>query len=123
MLTVEKSHATTKVAPHVHIDLKNEVAGLRQSEAQAGRSSKALFKADDLRVVLVSAKAGTRIHEHRADGSVSILAVVGALRLRLGDDSVELGPGQLLALDAGLAHDVEAVTDCAFLVTIAWPKT
>jgi hypothetical protein len=33
----------------------------------------------------------------------------------------DLPAGSLLALDRGLPHDVEALEDSAFLLTIAWP--
>ena len=122
MITAHKTHAAAQVAPHLLFDLKAEVAALYRANTQAGRNSHTLMKAPDLRVVLVTAKKGTVLDEHRADGSVTILAVAGAIRLKLEDTNVELKPGELLALDRGLRHDVEALTDCAFLVTIGWPK-
>jgi hypothetical protein len=33
-----------------------------------------------------------------------------------------LRPGQLLALEARVRHEVEAVEESAFLLTIAWPR-
>jgi hypothetical protein len=33
----------------------------------------------------------------------------------------DLPTGRLLALDHGLPHDVEALEESAFLLTIAWP--
>ncbi len=122
MLTAHKTHAAAQVAPHFNFDLKAEVANLCRSGMHAGRNSRTLIKAPDLRVVLVTAKKGTVMNEHRADGSVTILAVTGAIRLKLEDTNVELRPGELLGLDRALRHDVEALSDCAFLVTIGWPK-
>ncbi len=122
MLTAHKSHAEAQLAPHLFFDLKAEVAALCRAGMQAGRTSRTLMKAPDLRVVLVTAKKGTLLNEHRADGSVTILAVAGAIRLKLEETTVELKPGQLLALDRALRHDVEALSDCAFLVTIGWPR-
>ncbi len=122
MLTAHKSHAQAQIAPHLFFDLKAEVARLCKTDRQAGRNSRTLIKAPDLRVVLVTAKKGTLLNEHQADGSVTILAVAGTIRLKLEETTVELQPGQLLALDRALRHDVEALTDCAFLVTIGWPK-
>ena len=122
MLTAHKSHAEAQIAPHLNFDLKAEVAKLYRTGMQAGRNSRTLMKAPDLRVVLVTAKKGTVLNEHRADGSVTILAVAGHIRLKLDDTNVELKPGELLALDRGLQHDVEALSDCAFLVTIGWPR-
>ncbi len=122
MLTAHKSHAEAQVAPHLFFDLKAEVATLCKTGRHAGRNSRTLMKAPDLRVVLVTAEKGTVLDEHRADGSVTILAVAGAIRLKLEDTTVELKPGELLGLDRALRHDVDALTDCAFLVTISWPK-
>ena len=34
------------------------------------------------------------------------------------DERVELATGQLLALEPGIPHDVEAIEDSAFLLTI-----
>ena len=122
MLTAHKTHAAAQTAPHLNFDLKAEVANLCRSGMHAGRNSRTLIKAPDLRVLLVTARKGTVMNEHRADGSLTILAVAGAVRLKLEDTNVELKPGELLGLDRGLRHDVEALSDCVFLVTIGWPK-
>ena len=59
MLTAHKTHAAAQVAPHLLFDLKAEVAALCRTHTQAGRNSRTLMKAPDLRVVLVTAKKGT----------------------------------------------------------------
>jgi hypothetical protein len=33
-----------------------------------------------------------------------------------------LGPGHLLAIEPGVAHDVEALEESAFLITLGWPR-
>jgi len=122
MLTAHKTHAAAQVAPHLNFDLKAEVANLCRGGMHAGRNSRNLIKAPDLRVVFVTAKKGTVMNDHRADGTVTILAVAGAIRLKLEDTTVELRRGALLGLDRSRRHDVQALSDCAFLVTIGWPK-
>ncbi len=122
MLTPQKSHELFRAEPHLRIDVKAESAQLSNGDLQAGRNSRTLFKAPDLRVVLVTATKGSYVSEHRTDGSVTILAVEGAIRLKLNHVTVDLQAGELLALERALPHDVEALTDCAFLVTIAWPR-
>jgi quercetin dioxygenase-like cupin family protein len=37
--------------------------------------------------------------------------------------SFELSEGSLGAVDAGRVHEVEALQDCAFILTLAWPPT
>ena len=59
---------------------------------------------------------------HRAEGSISIQALTGKLRLHLPEQTVELPAGRLLTLERALPHDVEALEDCSFLLTISWSR-
>ena len=122
MLIPHRSHEALESIPLLKFDLEAEIAQLREGDQQAGRNSRTLMKTPDLRVVLVTATKGSYLKEHRADGSVTILAVTGAIRLKTEQGDIDLNAGELLALDRGLPHDVEALSDCAFLVTIGWPK-
>jgi quercetin dioxygenase-like cupin family protein len=93
-------------------------------ERESGRSSETLVKYDEFRIVLVRMKPGSYMSHHRAEGPISIQAIQGKIRVHLPDDRVEeLEPGDLLTLDRCLEHDVEAVEESAFLLTIAWPET
>jgi quercetin dioxygenase-like cupin family protein len=67
-------------------------------------------------------KAGTQMNEHQAEGRVSIHHLLGKIRIHLPDKKVSLSAGQLLVMDCGVLHDVEAVEESAFLLTIAWPR-
>ena len=69
------------------------------------------MRAPDLRIVLVVMRAGARIAEHRAAETVAVHAVSGHIRLRV--------PDRLLVLEKGVRHDVEAIQESAFLLTIA----
>jgi quercetin dioxygenase-like cupin family protein len=90
---------------------------------EAGRSSETIVKYPEFRIVLVRMKKGSYMSHHRAEGPISVHSVLGRIRVHLPDDRMEeLGPGDLLALERGLEHDVEALEECAFLLTIAWPE-
>ena len=90
---------------------------------EAGRSSETTVKYPEFRIVLVRMKQGSYMSHHRAEGPISVHSVLGKIRVHLPDDCMEeLGPGDLLALERGLEHDVEALEECAFLLTIAWPE-
>ena len=104
-------------------DLAEEVAALcRESAWQQGdRNAKTLFKEADVRVVLTALKAGAVVKEHQVPGPATVQTLSGRLALHLSDRTVELASGQLLALTGDLPHDVEAIEESAFLVTIAWP--
>ena len=111
--------------PLLHFNMREEMRQLRQQESWrrgTGRSSKTLVKYPDFRLVLVAMKANTVMKEHRAEGRISIHALVGHLRVKLGNEVVEVPAGELLALDCGIPHDVEATKESAFLLTISWPK-
>jgi len=58
---------------------------------------------------------------HQTEGQISIQSVAGHIRVRAQGRSFELRSGGLLALDQGSRHDVEAIEESAFLLTIAWP--
>ncbi|MGA8214513.1 MAG: cupin domain-containing protein [Candidatus Sulfotelmatobacter sp.] len=111
--------------PLLQFDLQKELRQLRHQaswQRESGRSSKTLAKYPDFRIVLVLMKAGTQMNEHQAEGRVSIHHLLGRIRIHLPDQKVSLTAGQLLVMDCGLLHDVEAVEESAFLLTIAWPN-
>lgn len=112
--------------PLLQIDLERELRQLRQEDSwqrETGRSSKTLAKYPDFRIVLVLMKGGTRMRQHRAEGRVSIQQVRGRGRIHLeAHRKVEVSAGHLLVLDCGVLHDVEALEESAFLLTISWRR-
>ena len=109
-------------APYLEFDIARELRQLH-SEAgwQSGHNAKTLVKYDGLRIVLIALKARSTIPEHHAKGQISIQPVVGHILVRAQGRSFELRPGELLALDDGIPHDVEAMEESALLLTIARP--
>lgn len=93
-------------------------------QRESGRSSETLVKYKEFRIVLVRMKTGSYMSHHRAEGPISIQAIQGKIRVHLPEDRLEdLNPGDLLTLERCLEHDVEALDESAFLLTIAWPET
>jgi quercetin dioxygenase-like cupin family protein len=60
------------------------------------------------------------MREHKTSARISIQTLAGRVHLKLGDRTVDLPAGQLLALDPSLPHDVEADEDSAILLTLSW---
>jgi quercetin dioxygenase-like cupin family protein len=90
---------------------------------ESGRSSETLVKYKEFRIVLVRMKPGSYMSHHRAEGPISIHVLHGKIRVHLPEDRLEdLSPGDLLTLERCLEHDVEALDESAFLLTIAWPE-
>jgi quercetin dioxygenase-like cupin family protein len=113
--------------PWLLFDLDDEVRRLGQEEAShAGRNAKTLVKHPDFRVVLTTLMAGSRIRGHRASGRISIQTIRGHIRMRVSqtaaENTIDLPAGHVLVLDRGIYHDVQALVDSSFLLTIAWPQ-
>jgi quercetin dioxygenase-like cupin family protein len=105
------------------LDLSDEAAMLRREPSwqQGDRNAKTFVKAGDLRLFLTTLKQGAIVKEHRAPGSAVVQTLSGRIRLRLPDQDVDLPAGALVVLEPNLPHDVEAVEESAFTITIAWP--
>jgi quercetin dioxygenase-like cupin family protein len=71
-------------------------------------------------VVLVTLRTGAALHDHAAPGPITIQTLSGRMAVTYHDQERELGPGQLLALEAGVRHAVRALSAGAFLLTIGW---
>lgn len=92
-------------------------------QRESGRSSETLVKYDQFRIVLVRMKRGSYMSHHRAEGPISIQVLQGRIVVHLPEERKEdLTPGELLTLARCLEHDVEALEESAFLLTIAWPE-
>ncbi len=126
---IERSPYGPNRLPHfgsslLQVLIPNEVQSMWKEEAWqtgAGRSARTLVKYPDLRVVLVSMKAGTRFKQHKGSARFAILTLAGHLRLHLSDATLEVPRGELLALDRDVSHDVEAIRQSTFLLILARP--
>ena len=117
-----RPHPPPMAAPYLEFDLTTEIEQLhREAGWQSGQNAKTLVKYEDLRIVLTALKAQSRIPGHQTEGRISIHTIVGHLKVRAQGRTFDLPAGRVLALDQRLPHDVEALEDSAFLLTIAWP--
>ena len=106
----------------LEFDLNAQIEQLKHEPAwQNGRNAKTIVKYPDFRIVLMLMKANTRIEEHHADGRISVQTIAGHIRMHVAGKDFDLPVGHLLALDHEVRHDVEALEDSAFLLTIARP--
>jgi quercetin dioxygenase-like cupin family protein len=84
------------------------------------RVAHTLVKEGLRRAVLTLLPAGAQLQEHQAGGAATIQCLQGRLRVQTAvAPPMDLGAGELVALDAGVRHSAEAITECAFLVTLA----
>jgi quercetin dioxygenase-like cupin family protein len=119
-----ESRAARLTAPLQVFDLTPEIEQLQKEELwlKNGRISKTLVKHSDFRILLILMKAGTLMQEHKTDARISIQALSGRLLIKLDEQSVELSTGKLLVLEKALSHEVKALEESAFLLSISWPN-
>lgn len=111
--------------PHLSFDLAAEIDRLRRETPwrESGHNAITLAKYPDLRFVLTVLRGGVRMATHEPDERVSLQVLFGRLRVRAAQQVVELRQAHLLAVDRGQAHEIEALEDSAFLLTLSWTAT
>lgn len=104
-------------------DLESETAQLHRSpEWSTGIARKILIQYPDLQITLRTMRAHTRIPEHHNPGRISVQTVQGHIRMRADGQVFDLAKGKMLVLDRAIVHDVEALEESAFLLTVAYPE-
>lgn len=63
-----------------------------------------------------------QLHEHMATGRISVQVVAGHIRMQMAGKIFDLPAGHLMALDRAIPHNVQALEESAFLLTICWPE-
>lgn len=110
------------VIPALNFDVAKEIELLHHAEAwQTGISVKRLVRFADFRITLTAMKSGARIELHQNPGRISVQAVDGHIQMHAGNEMFDLPKGRVLVLDRAVPHDVEALADSAFLLTVAQP--
>ena len=121
--TLHADNAGNMVEEIAQFDLQRELAECHQRRPwPSGIHSKLLFKKPDFRCVLIAMEPSAVMKEHHADGTISVQVLKGRLRFGAQGAQHELTAGNLLTLGASIKHDVEALEDSAFLLTISWPS-
>jgi quercetin dioxygenase-like cupin family protein len=107
--------------PHLTFDLAAEADRLRREGPwkAGGHNAITLAKYPDLRLVLAVLRAGAHTAPHGPEERLAIQLLSGRLRVQTGGHAVDLAAGQLLTLDRTRAHDIQALEDAAFLLTVA----
>jgi quercetin dioxygenase-like cupin family protein len=120
----EQREARTLTGATQDFDLANEIASLKREPSwqKGDRNSRTLVHESQLRIIVTTMKAGARLHEHRTEGAVSIQTINGHIRLSTVQGVLDLPQGRLVALRPGVPHDLEAVDESAFILTVAWPS-
>jgi quercetin dioxygenase-like cupin family protein len=119
----DRPHVTVERAldaPLLSFDIPALLARIKAETWRKGtHEAMTLAKSRGLRVVLVAMHVGTVLPSHRADGPISFQVIDGELRFRTDSQSLTLKTGELVTLQAGIHHAIEAVNESAFLLTLS----
>lgn len=91
------------------------------SELGNDRNTETLHKQEGVSIVLLRLQAGARMAEHAAPGTATIHVFDGRVRFQIGTQSIAATAGQILVLDAGTRHAVEADEASTLLITLVSP--
>ena len=109
-----------EAGPFVHHRLAEEVERLKTEPDwhDGDRNAITLTKRPGLRLVLTVLRQGAALREHRAPAAATLHVISGRMVVRVGDRSLDLGPGEVVTMEPGLTHAGEARADTAFLLTL-----
>lgn len=109
-------------ADFIELDLARELAEAEQKKPwPAGRYSQSLVKTPDMRIVLISMQRGAELKEHHVDGPISVQVLKGTVKFAAKERERTLNTGNIIVLGPSIKHEVVALEDSAFLLTISWP--
>lgn len=79
-------------------------------------SPKVLMEEPGYRMVLLNMRPGQLIPEHASSSMVTIQAILGHITLFAGPFPEELYAGEIICIESGVPHRIEAIEDSALLV-------
>jgi quercetin dioxygenase-like cupin family protein len=104
--------------------LRDEVDALRSEQpyAEGDRNAATLAKDVDFRVLLSVLRTGATLDEQDGDARASIHVLEGRAGLSIEGEKADLEAGDVAVVDAGRPWLLTASSDCAVLLTLAWPR-
>ena len=119
---IRESHVLA--APLLCFDFAEELERLKAERPyrERDRNAKTLVKSEAFRLVLVALRAGARFDEDDPRGHVSVLVREGHVSLHVGDESTEVGTGQIAAISAGHPWWALAAADSVVVLHFSWPE-
>jgi len=100
-------------------DLHAETKALKaQPPANSGRITRMLVSLPTRRVLLVWMKSGARWDEHTAPGRITVQTLVGRIRMTVSEQTLDAPSGRIIILNSHVPHDVNAIEESVFLLTV-----
>lgn len=100
------------------------ISQIKSEEAwsRSDRNSLTIFKNDSLCMVIVGLHPEAAMKKHSATGAITVQVLQGDIIFETLNQKSELTRGKMIALPAGIPHQVYAVKESFFLLTLALQK-
>ena len=110
-------------APLLSFSLNNEIEKLLVEPGwiTGDRNAVTLQKNPKLRVVLISLRKGAALLEHKVEGPITLLVLSGNISFIVGEEKVNAKTNGFIVLERAIPHDVKALEDSTFILTIIQP--
>jgi quercetin dioxygenase-like cupin family protein len=106
------------------VNWQSELERLRQENTgESGRLAKTIVKYPNFSIVLMVMKPKAKFTKHKSAGRISVQVLEGHIQMHILESLVDLPAGHLVALDREVLHDVEALDESAFMLTISSSET
>ena len=107
-------------APLLSFSLEKEIKKLKSETAwkNGDRNAVTLQKNARLRVVLISLRKGVTLKDHKVEGPITLSVISGKIRFITSDKKVSLGANEMVVLEKAITHDVKALEESVFILTI-----
>lgn len=113
----------TLKAPLLKFSITDEIKKLLREPSwlNGDRNAITLQKNNKLRVVLISLRKGAALLEHKVEGPITLFLLSGNINFIVGENKANIEANGLIALERAIPHDVEALEDSTFVLTIIQP--
>jgi len=111
-------------APLLNFSIDKEIEKLKKESAwiNGDRNAVTLQKDSNLRVVLITLRKGVTLHEHKVEGPITLFVLSGKINFIAGEEKINAKSNGFIVLDKAIPHDVEALEDSSFILTIIQSK-
>lgn len=107
-------------APLVHIDVKEKVKAIKKESTwkDSDRNSMTIYKNESMRLVLIALHKDAVLQRHTANGNISVQVLDGKIEFSTDEQSMILEEMDMIALHRGIPHEVKAIKESVFLLTM-----
>jgi quercetin dioxygenase-like cupin family protein len=107
----------------MRFDLGREAADLHAEKqyADGDRNARTLVKSGPFRLTLVAFRAGAVFDENDQRGSVALHVLEGRVSVRVAEETIEVGPGDVAVVSPEYAWRAVTLEDGLLVLYVAWP--